>query len=60
MTTATTPAWAIFAGGVDVTGNFNDRLIHLTVTDNEGTKSDTFHIEVDDRNGELIIPPNGT
>ena len=55
-----TPAWLILADGVDVTGNFNDRLLSLTVTDNEGLKSDTCEIEVDDRDGRLAVPRKGT
>jgi uncharacterized protein len=55
-----TPAWQILADGVDITANFNDRLIELTVTDNEGMKSDSCEIVVDDRDGILAVPRKGT
>ena len=55
-----TPAWQILADGLDVTANFNDRLIELTVTDHEGMKSDSCEIVVDDRDGILAVPRKGT
>jgi hypothetical protein len=54
-----TPAFYISVGGADVTGNFNDRLLELTVTDNEGSESDTVNVVVDDRDGILGIPEKG-
>ncbi len=54
-----TPAWSISADGVDITSRFNDRLLELTVTDNEGLKSDSCEILVDDRDGQLAIPRKG-
>jgi phage protein D len=38
--TTNDPGFRILAGGVDVTGLMHDRLIELTVTDNDGTKAD--------------------
>ncbi len=49
----------IVADGVDVTANFNDRLLELSVVDNEGMKADTVTIEVDDRDGTLEVPRKG-
>ena len=51
-----TPSWQILADGVDVTANFRDRLVELTVTDNEGSKSDSCEIVVVDRDGILAVP----
>jgi uncharacterized protein len=55
-----TPAWQILADGTDVTSNFSDRLVELTVTDHEGMKSDSCEIVVDDRDGILAVPRKGT
>ena len=55
-----TPDWQILADGIDVTANFNDRLLELTVTDHEGMKSDSCEIMVDDRDGILALPRKGT
>jgi phage protein D len=55
-----TPDWQILADGIDVTANFNDRLIELTVTNHEGMKSDSCEIMVDDRDGILAVPRKGT
>lgn len=54
-----TPAFKIMADGIDVTGGINDRLVKLTVTDNDGTKSDTVSIVLDDRDFALAKPRKG-
>lgn len=54
------PAFSVSVGGVSVTGNLTDRLLQLEVTDQEGSQSDTVSIRVDDRNGLLQIPKQGT
>jgi len=54
-----TPAFSVSVDGVDITGKVNDRLISLTVTDNEGTKSDSCEIRLDDRDGAISIPRKG-
>lgn len=54
-----TPAFQIMVGGVDVTGNFNDRLIKLAVSDEAGVESDTVEIEVDDRGHVIATPRKG-
>lgn len=51
-----TPAFRISAGGSDVTGTFNDRLLSLTLTDEDGEKADRLEIEVDDRDGRVEFP----
>lgn len=53
------PAFAISSGGLDLTGNFNDRLISLEVSDAEGFASDSVTITLDDRDGAIAIPPKG-
>jgi phage protein D len=49
----------ILADSVDVTVQFRDRLLGITVSDEAGQKSDVATIDVDDRNTEVAIPPIG-
>ena len=51
-----TPVFQIIANGADVTGNINDRLLSISVTDEDGTKADRVEIEVDDRDGRVAFP----
>jgi uncharacterized protein len=51
-----TPAFQIIANGADATGNLSDRLLSITVTDEDGEKADRVEIEVDDRNGLVAFP----
>lgn len=55
-----TPDFQIWAGGINVTANMNDRLIELVVTDNDGTKADSVSIKLDDRDFALAKPRKGT
>lgn len=55
-----TPAFQIIAGGIDVTGGINDRLVELTVVDHDGTKADEATIILDDRDFALAVPRKGT
>ncbi|WP_413874176.1 phage late control D family protein [Albidovulum sp.] len=55
-----TPDFRIVAGGEDVSGNFRDRLLGLTVTDEDGGKADRIEIEVDDRDGRVAFPDMDT
>lgn len=51
-----TPAFRIAAAGEDVSGRIADRLLSLTVTDEDGDKADRLEIEVDDRDGRVALP----
>ena len=44
----------------DITQDFSDRLISLTMTDNRGFEADQLDIELDDTNGQIALPPRGT
>lgn len=52
-------AYQIIADGTDVTGNFKDRLVSLTITDEAGSRSDTAEIMVDDRSNLVALPVTG-
>jgi phage protein D len=45
--------------GADITQNFSDRLISLTMTDNRGFEADQLDIELDDADGLVELPPRG-
>jgi phage protein D len=45
--------------GVDVSARFRRPLISMSITDKDGGKSDTLDIELDDRDGQLILPRSG-
>lgn len=49
----------IIADGTDVSGNFKDRLVRLTITDQAGSKSDTAEIVIDDRGYRVALPDTG-
>lgn len=51
-----TPAFRIVVDGQDATGTLEDRLLSLTVTDNDGTVADQVTIDLDDRDGRLALP----
>ncbi|MDO5705474.1 MAG: contractile injection system protein, VgrG/Pvc8 family [Paracoccus sp. (in: a-proteobacteria)] len=50
------PAFLILVDGADVTAQFQDRLVSLTVTDNDGEEADQVEITVDDRGGRVSMP----
>ncbi|MBP9184344.1 MAG: phage tail protein, partial [Fuscovulum sp.] len=52
----TTPAFRITAAGEDVSGRIGDRLLSLSVTDEDGEKADRLEIEIDDRDGRVALP----
>lgn len=52
-------AYQIKADGVDVTDNFRDRLVSLTLVDEAGQSSDTAEIVLDDRNHAIALPAPG-
>ncbi|WP_449555154.1 phage late control D family protein [Lelliottia amnigena] len=53
------PAYMLTLNGADITQNFSDRLIGLTMTDNCGFEADQLDIELDDTDGLVELPPRG-
>ncbi len=53
------PAYMLTLDGADITQNFSDRLIGLTMTDNRGFEADQLDIELDDTDGLVEMPPRG-
>ena len=53
------PAYMLTLDGTDITQNFSDRLIGLTMTDNRGFEADQLDIELDDADGLVELPPRG-
>lgn len=51
-----TPAARIVAGGDDVTGTLTDRLLSLTVVDEDGYSSDSVEIQIDVRGASVELP----
>ena len=51
-----TPAFAISVAGQDATGTIADRLLSLTVTDEDGDKADRVDLTVDNRDGRVAWP----
>ena len=54
------PAFMLKLDREDITQDFSDRLISLTMTDNRGFEADQLDIELDDTNGQIALPPRGT
>ncbi|MCB5198610.1 phage tail protein [Loktanella sp. TSTF-M6] len=54
-----TPAFRIIATNTDVTATIADRLISLSVTDEDGLSADTLRLKVDDRDGRIAAPETG-
>lgn len=46
-------------GGQDVSSALNPYLTTLTVTDKAGSSSDACQIELDDKGGQILLPPDG-
>ncbi|QMB05620.1 phage late control D family protein [Citrobacter freundii] len=53
------PAYMLTLDGADITQNFSDRLIGLTMTDNSGFEADQLDIALDDTDGLVELPPRG-
>lgn len=51
-----TPAFRIIVAGEDASAAIGDRLLSITVTDEDGAKADRVEIEVDDARGEVAGP----
>ena len=52
------PLIRIVAGGEDVTAPVSARLVDLRITDEAGIEADTLTLTLDDRDGQLIVPPH--
>ncbi|EPD8213406.1 phage late control D family protein [Yersinia enterocolitica] len=53
------PDYAITVDGIDKSGSIKKRLMSLTLTDNRGFEADQLDIELDDSDGQLILPRRG-
>lgn len=53
------PAFMLKLDNEDITQDFSDRLISLTITDNRGFEADQLDIELDDTDGQIAMPPRG-
>lgn len=53
------PAFMLTMNSKDITSNFSDRLISLTMTDNRGFEADQLDIELDDTDGKVELPLRG-
>ncbi|MBJ3796756.1 phage late control D family protein [Enterobacter asburiae] len=53
------PAFMLKLDNDDITQDFSDRLISLTMTDNRGFEADQLDIELDDTDGQIALPPRG-
>jgi phage protein D len=53
------PQFKIIADGVNITQQIKQRLLSLRTTDEAGLKSDTFSMDLDDRDGKLELPRHG-
>lgn len=47
---------SVIIGGVDVSARFSPFLISLSVSDKAGASSDTASLELDDKDGQLVMP----
>ncbi|WP_448669402.1 phage late control D family protein [Enterobacter mori] len=53
------PAFMLKQDNEDITQDFSDWLISLTMTDNRGFEADQLDIELDDTDGQIAMPPRG-
>ncbi|WP_034911921.1 phage late control D family protein [Erwinia sp. 9145] len=53
------PDYVLRLDGRDITPNFSDRLISLTMTDNRSLEADELTIELDDSDGRVELPTRG-
>lgn len=51
-----TPDFRLIAAGADVTAILRDRLLSLTVSDEDGETADRLEITLDDRDGRVALP----
>ncbi|HCS5146623.1 TPA: phage late control D family protein [Escherichia coli] len=53
------PAFSITIEGKDVTAALDARLMSLTLTDNRGFEADQLDLELDDADGQIVLPRRG-
>lgn len=53
------PDYSITVDGVDKSSGIKKRLMSLTLTDNRGFEADQLDIELDDSDGQLVLPRRG-
>lgn len=56
---ASAPAFRLTLEGADITQKIEKRLMSLTLTDNRGFEADQLDIELDDADGQLMMPRRG-
>src|SRR5690606_1419994 len=49
----------VMVDGQDISSALMPRLINLSITDKAGSSSDTVRIELDDKDGEILLPSEG-
>ncbi|GAB0602826.1 hypothetical protein MC04F16_18360 [Escherichia coli] len=54
-----TPAFSIVVEGKNVTEVLDKRLMSLTLTDNRGFEADQLDLELDDADGQIVLPRRG-
>jgi hypothetical protein len=54
-----TPAFSIVIEGKNVTEVLDKRLMSLTLTDNRGFDADQLDLELDDADGQIVLPRRG-
>ncbi|WP_340610814.1 phage late control D family protein [Xenorhabdus bharatensis] len=55
-----TPVYILSAGDDNINARIQKRLMSLTLTDNRGFEADQLDIELDDSDGQLVLPRRGT
>ncbi|WP_263264908.1 phage late control D family protein [Pseudomonas sp. RIT-PI-S] len=53
------PSCRIVVNGRDITRTVEQRLVHLSLTDNRGLEADQLDVTLSDHDGLLAIPPRG-
>lgn len=53
------PAFMLTMGGKDITQNISPRLLSLSLVDNRGFEADQLDIELDDADGQVMMPVRG-
>ncbi|HHG9959386.1 TPA: phage late control D family protein [Yersinia enterocolitica] len=53
------PDYSITVDGIDKSSGIKKRLMSLTLTDNRGFEADQLDIELDDSDGQLVLPRRG-
>lgn len=59
LTDQPTPDFQILVNGSDISPKMKSRLMSLRLTDNRGFEADTIEVQLDDADGQLVMPPKG-